>query len=128
MVRCIRDSSESRSRSLKGCVPEHFVFAGDWGGASTSKKITRSAKAVSGDFLCLWPHMHCLPICNVFKHKHCLQILFLQKFDRVCAFHCKKECSDLVVSKTGKQGIWRATCEKTPFPIPTEAVFLWLVG
>ena len=58
------------------------------------------------------------------KHKHCLPILFLQKFDLVCAFLCKKECSDLVVSKTGKQGIWRAICEKTPFPISSEAVFL----
>lgn len=48
----------------------HFVFAGDWGGASTSRKITRSAKAVSGAFLCLWPHMHCLleGICYVEKH------------------------------------------------------------
>ena len=29
---------ESCRRSPKGCVPEHFVFAGDWGGASTSQK------------------------------------------------------------------------------------------
>ena len=62
------------------------------------------------------------------KHKHCLPILFLQKFDLVCAFLCKKECSDLVVSKTGKQGIWRATCEKALLPISLEAVLFNLLG
>ena len=46
------------------------------------------------------------------KHKHCLLIL----------------CSDLIVSKTGKQCMWRAICEKTPFPIPSEAVFFNLLG
>ena len=48
------------------------MFVGDWGRASTSRKITRSVKAVSGDFLCLWVQRHCLSVCNVFKHKHCL--------------------------------------------------------
>ena len=54
--------------------------------------------------------------------------MFLWKFYRISTFLCTKEYLNLIVSKTGKQGIWRAICEKTPFLISSEAVFFGLLG
>lgn len=35
---------------------------------------------------------------------------------------------DVCVSKNGKQCIWRAICEKSPFPISPETVVFGLLG
>ena len=96
---------ESRSRSPEDCVIRtHSVFAGDWGGASTSQK-------------------------NAPVPRKWFRVIF-----RVCGHTCiacdfyffviLTENTDIFSDKkTGKQGIWRAICEKTPFPISSEAVF-----
>ena len=39
-----------------------FVFCGDWGGASTSTKLSVSARAEIGSFRKVGTALHCLPL------------------------------------------------------------------
>ena len=75
MVRCISDSSESRSRSPEGCVIRTlFVFVGDWGGASTSRKTPVPQKRFGRFFV--FVATHALLAIIVFKVR--IVILFLK--------------------------------------------------
>jgi hypothetical protein len=54
-----------KSRSRRTCPAFQnttFVFCGDWGGASTSTKLSVSAKAEIGSFRKVGTALHCLPL------------------------------------------------------------------
>ena len=55
--------AKSRSRRIYPAFQNtHFVFCGDWGGASTSTKLSVSAKAEIGSFRKVGTALHCLPV------------------------------------------------------------------
>ena len=87
------------------------------------KPPSPAAAEMSG-FCLLYIQRHCLPVCNVFKHKHCLLILSFMEIRPNSYISLHEGVPNLIINKIGKQGIWRAICEKTPFPISSEVVFL----
>ena len=62
---------KSRSRRIYPAFQNTtFVFYGDWGGASTSTKLSVSARAEIGSFRKVGTALHCLPL-------SCLLVLHL---------------------------------------------------
>lgn len=59
---------KSRSRRIYPAFQNTtFVFCGDWGGASTSAKLSVSARAEIGSFRKVGTALHCLPLsCSPF--------------------------------------------------------------
>lgn len=54
---------KSRSRRIYPAFQNTtFVFCGDWGGASTSMKLSVSARAEIGSFRKVGTALHCLPL------------------------------------------------------------------
>mgnify|MGYP003291725321 CR=1 FL=1 len=100
---------ESRSRSPKGCVSRtHFVFAGDWGGASTSQKNVQVADSGLDVFSHLYYKCIACAYCfSIFK-----MLFFSKKFGSYVV-----EFESL---ETGKQCICGYIYEKTP---PWERCF-----
>ena len=64
----IQRFEKSRSRRIYPAFQNTtFVFCGDWGGASTSTKLSVSARAEIGSFCKVGTALHCLPLsCSPF--------------------------------------------------------------
>ena len=104
---------KSRSRGPKDCVPEHILCSPGIGAEpQQARKIPEPPTAVRVFFSCLWVQRHCLPVCNVFKHKHCLLILSFMEIRPNSYISLHEGVPNLIINKIGKQGIWRAICEK----------------
>ncbi len=59
---------KSRSRRIYPAFQNTtFVFCGDWGGASTSTKLSVSARAEIGSFRKVGTALHCLPLSSSFR-------------------------------------------------------------
>ena len=59
----IQRFEKSRSRRIYPAFQNTtFVFCGDWGGASTSMKLSVSARAEIGSFRKVGTALHCLPL------------------------------------------------------------------
>ncbi len=75
---------KSRSRRIYPAFQNTtFVFCGDWGKASTSMKLSVSARAEIGSFRKVGTALHCLPLSSSFRTLPSSPQIFSKTFKKV---------------------------------------------